>query len=208
MILPSTLKMNTEWVFVGPMGPEVPEQFANLPTIGVDGGAHFTQKLDVWVGDADSYTKEILAPNIYRHPIEKDQSDLALALSLFNEQRLFKFHFWGFLGGRKDHELFNLGEALTFLEEHQECQILFYGEDGKISFHLVGSGHWKFTYTGLFSLGTLKKTLVKLFGDCHYPINKFQKLDPLTSFGLSNEGKGEMTLETEGPVFLFFPEGK
>ena len=208
MMLPSTLKMNTEWVFVGPMGPKLSSHFENVPTIGVDGGAHFTSRLDVWVGDADSYSKEIISSNIYRHQIEKDQSDLALALTLFKEPRLYKFHFWGFLGGRKDHELFNLGEASKFLEEHQECQILFYDSQGKISFHLVGSGHWKFNYVGLFSLGTLKKTLLRLYGDCHYPINKLQKLDPLTSFGLSNEGKGDMTLETEGPVFLYFPEGK
>lgn len=208
MMLPSTLKMNTEWVFIGPMGPMLPTSFETLPSIGVDGGAHFAKKLDIWVGDADSYDKEIEAPTIFRHPVEKDLSDLALGLTLFPEQRLYKFHFWGFLGGRRDHELFNLGEASKFLEEHQECQILFYGEDGKIYFHMVGSGHWKFSYDGLFSLGTLKKTLVRLIGDCHYPIQKFQKLEPLTSFGLSNKGRGEMIFETEGPVFLYFPEGK
>lgn len=208
MSLPSTLKMNTEWVFVGPMGPELPAHLENLPVLAVDGGAHFTARLDVWVGDGDSYQKEIVCPYIFRHPIEKASSDFSLALELFDEPRLYKFHLWGFLGGRRDHELFNLGEGLSFLDKHHECQVLFYGEDGKVYFHLVGHGLWKFNHLGLFSLGSLKNTLVKLTGECHYPIKKFQRLAPLSSFGLSNEATGEMILETEGSVFLYFPEGK
>jgi thiamine pyrophosphokinase len=208
MMLPSNLREQNEWTFVGPMGPALPDKLKHLPIIAVDGGAHFHSKLDIWVGDADSYEKEVVAGHIYRHPVEKDQSDLALALSLFKEPRHFKFHFWGFLGGRKDHELFNLGEALTFLDEQLECQIMFYDENGKILFHVLGSGHWKFSYDGLFSLGTLKKTMVRLRGECAYPIEKYQLLNPLSSLGLSNIGKGEMILENDGPVFLYYPEGK
>jgi thiamine pyrophosphokinase len=208
MTLPSTLINKTEWTFVGPMGPQLPDFLKTHPIIAVDGGAHHSAHTDVWVGDADSYTKEIKQGLIFRHPAQKDQSDLALALSLFQEPAHYKFHFWGFLGGRKDHELFNLGEALSFLEHHQECQILFYDGEGKIHFHLVGNGHWKFTHMGLFSLGTLKKTSIKLKGECHYPILHSTVLNPLSSLGLSNVGKGEMTLENEGPVFIYYPEGK
>jgi thiamine pyrophosphokinase len=208
MTLPSTLTTKTEWTFVGPMGPALPASLAVHPIIAVDGGAEHTDLIDIWVGDADSYTKEIKAPLIIRHPVEKDQSDLALALGLFEEALNYKLHFWGFLGGRKDHELFNLGEALHFLEWHQGSQVLIYGTDGKLEFHLLGEGHWKFTHHGTFSLGTVKKTSVKLKGECHYPILQSQILSPLTSFGLSNIGKGEMILETEGPVFVYYPEGK
>jgi len=208
MMLPSTLKNKTEWTFLGPMGPELPPHLKHFPVIGVDGGAHFHQEIDIWVGDADSYDKEIISPVIYRHPSEKNESDLALALSLYQEPLHYKFHFWGFLGGRKDHELFNIGEALTFLDQHQECQILFYDDRGRVIFHLVGAGHWKFTHHGIFSLGTLKKTEVKLKGECAYPILKSQFLTPLSSFGLSNIGKGEIKLENEGPVFLYYPEGQ
>lgn len=208
MMLPSSLTDKTEWTFVGPMGPEVPLHLTELPVIGIDGGAHHLENLDIWVGDADSYKEEIQSEHVFRHPIEKDHSDLTLALSLFSEPRRYKFHFWGFLGGRRDHELFNIGEALTFLEEHSESQIIFYGEDGKVYFQLVGTGHWKFEHLGLFSLGTLKNTIVKLLGNCHYPIKKATQLKPLSSFGLSNIGHGEIVLENEGPVFLYFPEGK
>jgi thiamine pyrophosphokinase len=208
MILPSTLINKTEWTFMGPMGPLMPDHLKAYSTIAVDGGANFIDSSDIWVGDADSVKTEIKATHVFRLSVEKDQSDLAMALSLFQEQFHYKFHFWGFLGGRKDHELFNLGEALRFLEAHQECQILFYREDGKLAFHLLGSGKWKFTHIGLFSLGTLKKTSVKLKGECHYPIPKSKIITPLSSFGLSNVGQGDLELQNDGPVFVYYPEGK
>lgn len=206
MILPSSLSHKTEWVLLGPMGPSLPQTMKHLPVIAVDGGANFAEKFEVWLGDQDSFEGEIQSPHIFRHNVEKDQSDLSLAFSLFDGPRQFKLHLWGFLGGRKDHELFNLGEALRFLEGQEESQVLFYNENGNIEFHAVGKGHWKFTHMGLFSLGTLKKSDVKLKGECQYPILKSMTLEPLSSLGLSNVGKGEMILETTGPVFLCFPE--
>jgi thiamine pyrophosphokinase len=208
MMLPSNLREQNEWIFLGPMGPKLPDQFFHLPVIGVDGGAHFHTKLDIWVGDADSYAQEVCAHHIYRHSTAKDQSDLSLALGLFTMARHYKFHFWGLLGGRKDHELFNLGEALTFLNQHSECQIMFYNNEGKILFHVLGSGSWTFSHQGVFSLGTLHKTTLRLVGDCKFPILNYQLLHPLSSQGLSNEGKGEMVLENNGPVFIYYPEGK
>lgn len=193
---------------MGPMGPEVPSHLKKHPVLCVDGGAHFSDQMEIWVGDDDSFGKATNAVHTFRHPIEKDQSDLALAFELFKEHCHLKLHLWGFLGGRRDHEIFNLGEALTFLEEHPESEVILYDEKGVLRYHLLGSGHWKFSFEGVFSLGTLKKTLVKLTGECHYPITKFHALTPLSSYGLSNIGKGEMILETDGPVFLYFAEGE
>lgn len=208
MILPSTLTNNTEWTFVGPMGPVVPETLLKHPLIAVDGGAHHSPRLDIWVGDADSYTEKVNCNHQYKHPVDKNQSDLALALSFFGENLLYKFHFWGFLGGRRDHEMFNLGEALTYLENHPESQIIFYGADGKISFHLLGAGDWKFQHTGLYSLGTLKKVTVKMTGECKYPIPRSTFVYPLSSLGLSNVGEGTIVLKVDGPIFIYYPEGK
>lgn len=208
MILPSSLTNMTEWTFVGPMGPTVPETLLGYPLIAVDGGAYHSPRLDIWVGDADSYKEIVNCPHQFKHPTDKSQSDLALALAFFGENLLYKFHFWGFLGGRRDHELFNLGEALSYLDHHPESQILFYGADGKISFHLLGAGDWKFNHQGLFSLGTLKKVSVKLKGECRYPIPKSLYISPMSSLGLSNEGLGNITLSCDGPVFIYYPEGK
>lgn len=208
MVLPSSLNHRSEWVILGPMGPHLPREFQPLPALAVDGGARFHGEIQVWVGDADSFQDEIQAEHIFRHKVEKDYSDLALALSLFVEPRHYKFHFWGFLGGRKDHELMNLGESMRFLEKNPESQILFYDETGKVQIHAVGAGIWKFTHVGQFSLGTLKKTSVKMTGSCQYQIRHREIIEPLSSFGLSNEGHGEIQIEADGAVFVIFPEGK
>jgi thiamine pyrophosphokinase len=206
MLLPDRLQNKNEWLFVGPMGPKIPDNLSHLPRICVDGGARYADTMDIWIGDADSYKEKAHANDIFKLPVDKDQSDLAVSLDLFKDPRHYKFHFWGFLGGRKDHELFNLGESLHFLEQHQECQILFYNEHSHLTFMLAGAGIWKFTHQGVFSLGTLKKTDVKLTGNVKFPIPKTHPLYPLSSLGLSNVGEGEFQLENHGPVFLYFPE--
>ncbi len=208
MMLPSSLINKTEWVLVGPMGPEPTETLSQFPIIAIDGGAHHLECPDIWVGDADSYEKKVSCKHVFRHPPKKDLSDFALALSLFKVPHHYKLHLWGLLGGRRDHELFNFGESSRFLDRHSESEIIFYGSDGKIHFHFLGAGTWKFSHEGLFSLGTLKNTLVKLRGNCQFPIPKLLEITPLSSFGLSNVGEGEMTLENQGPVFLYYPGGK
>lgn len=208
MILPSSLKNKTEWVFVGPMGPSIPSIFQDRPVICVDGGAHFSEKIDIWVGDADSFEKKVECDHLFKFPKEKDKSDLALAFELFSQSHHFKFHLWGFLGGRKDHELFNLGESLSFLESHHQSEILFYDETGKISYQLLGSGQWRLLHSGPFSLGTHKKISLELTGSCLYRMERKNILNPLSSFGLSNHADGEMILNNDGPIFLYYPEGK
>lgn len=208
MELPSTMKKIDEWVIVGPMGPSLPENLKPKAHLAVDGGAHFTQGPLIWVGDADSFTEAVNAEVVFKAPTEKHDSDLALALSLFKEPKHYFLHLWGFLGGRGDHELFNLGEVFHFLDEHSESQAHFYNQEGRTSYFVLGAGQWKFHHHGLFSIGTLKKTSVKMTGDCRYPLGSFHSLRPLASQGLSNVANGLITVETEGPLFIYFPEGK
>jgi thiamine pyrophosphokinase len=207
-MLPSHLKNSFEWVFLGPMGPFLLDHFQTFPLLCVDGGAHFTQRVDLWVGDGDSYQGELRTKNKYVHSPHKNLSDLALALSLFQAPNPYTFYFWGFLGGRKDHELFNLGECLSFLELHRHSTIYFYGEDAKIYYELKSSGEWIFDHQGLFSLGTLKKSEISLSGNCRYPTSDGQILNPLSSLGLSNFGFGEVHLKNSEPLFIYYPEGK
>lgn len=203
MTLPDSLKNKLEWVFLGPMGPKLPSSLSSLPLIGVDGGAHFSENLNVWIGDADSYSHEILADHIFKFSSKKGLSDLALALDLIKTTTPQLIHLWGFLGGRKDHELFNLGESLRFLEGRLNTKMNLYDENGTLTYLLVSSGKWTFIHSGLFSLGTLKDTQVKLTGQCLYQLPHFHPLHALSSLGLSNEGRGEIELETEGPVFIY-----
>ncbi len=208
MLKPVHLRHETIWTIVGPLGPEVPPHLLTHSVLGVDGGAHFTKKLDLWVGDADSFEKDVPCAHVYRHPKEKDRSDLSLALAMFGECLLYDLHFWGFSGGRFDHEMFNLGEILTFLKDHPESEASLYNEKGLISLSLLGAGDWKFEHQGIFSIGSLETVKVQMTGDCRYPITQQSRLFPLSSFGLSNEAHGTIILKTDGPVFVYYPEGK
>ncbi len=206
MKLPKELGDKSEWVVVGPMGPVLPDQFLSLPILAVDGGAHWTKTNNVWVGDSDSFREKVSTENIFRLPENKDASDFSCALRLFDRQLNYTFHLWGLSGGRKDHELFVWGEILAFLDQHPESKFILYGKSGRIETHFMGSGHWKFRHEGLFSLGSMRKIRVKLTGDVKYPIPKESWLPTLSSWGLSNEGTGEIILENEGAAFIHYPE--
>lgn len=209
MKLPQEYLNKTEWTLVGPMGPSVPQQLLKYPLLAIDGGARYLEKMDLWVGDGDSYQEKLTnCAHIYKYPPEKDQSDLALALSAFSLKLSYKLHLWGLLGGRKDHELFNLGEALYFLESHPGAEIVFYDLQGRVSFQLFSQGKWSFDHQGPFSLGSLKEIEIEMHGECSYPIVPSRMLKPLSSLGLSNNGYGKIYLLMGGPGFIYFPGGR
>jgi len=168
------------------------------PVIYVDGGTQFRQQHEgLAVGDGDSYhgkLDEKLNPN-------KDFSDLAYVLASlpahFNEVYLS-----GFLGGCRDHEWANLGEAHAFLKQrHHATQLHF---DTQITG--FSSGHWQLEINEPFSLLCLTTAKVKLLGECRYQLKQKTRLEPLCSHGLSNLGHGVVTLQTDKPVFVVYPE--
>ncbi len=170
------------------------------PVIFVDGGARLRRGAEgIAVGDGDSFSGEL------DHLLDtaKDFSDLAFALSLvpegFNEIELH-----GFLGGRRDHELLNLGECHHFLTRRTQSTRLRLDN----TLEAFSAGHWRFHRQGLFSLVTFAPALVALSGDCRYPIPPGTTVQPVSSFGLSNEGHGEIRLEADGPVFIIRTAGE
>jgi hypothetical protein len=206
MNLPTHYLDKNEWIVLGPMGPELPQDFLHLPLIGVDGGANFCRTMDIWIGDSDSYKGIVEAQHIFQLPENKNHSDLALALALLKGSNPYILHLWGFHGGRVDHFLFNMGEALSFLSQHPGSEIKLYERGLKPNFLLLSAGEWHFSHIGLFSVGALVPTIIELNGQCRYQINSGQELSPLSSLGLSNVAQGIITLRTTGPVFIHFPE--
>ncbi len=206
MKLTKELGDKSEWVLVGPMGPALPDSFSSLPILAVDGGAHWTNRMNAWIGDSDSYQSAPQTSLIFQLPVNKDSSDFNYALKLFDRQKSYHFHLWGFSGGRKDHELFVWGEILSYLEQHPETKFTLYDKNGRVEFHFMGSGHWRFQHTGPFSLGCIRKIRVKLTGQVKYPIKAESWLPSLSSWGLSNEGSGEILLENDGSAFIHYPE--
>lgn len=208
MKLPSQLENIQDWTLVGPMGPEVPSDLVTHSILAVDGGARFCSRMDVWVGDGDSQLETINCPNKYQFSPHKSQSDLALALALFKSSLPLTIHAWGFLGGRRDHELLNFGECLHFLENHPRSQMNFYDANGQLTVKCLGAGAWDFHRKGIFSLASMKEVVLKMTGGCEYPIPSEITLNPFSSLGLSNVGHGDIHLLTQGPVMVFFSEAR
>jgi thiamine pyrophosphokinase len=207
MNLPEELLNAQSWTLVGPMGPRLPLSLSDHAVLAVDGGAKFAPKIDFWVGDHDSLAGKVESTLRWDLPQDKEASDLAFALSTLSKAVASEFHLWGFLGGRKDHELFNLGECSRFLMNREQTTAHFYDQSGKILITFFSRGKWEINHQGLFSLSCLGPTTVELRGP-KYPLAPGILLEPLSSFGLSNHSSGKLYLYPQGPVFLTFPEVK
>lgn len=204
MKLPISLRDKSEWTLVGPMGPLLPATLSDYCVFGIDGGARFASKLDLWLGDGDSAPQLIPTPQRIHVPRAKNKSDLACALEILPRHPL-TLHLWGFVGGRKDHELFVIGECLRFLDSSPGSSLSLYNAGAPL-FTLYAAGEWKYDHQGLFSLGAAKEVQVELTGNVLYPISPPSTLEPLSSLGLSNEASGTIHLKNSGPVFLYYPE--
>ncbi|RLA62383.1 MAG: hypothetical protein DRQ88_05535 [Epsilonproteobacteria bacterium] len=150
---------------------------------------------DFSVGDGDSSPLEL---DLTLNP-EKNFSDLSFALSLL-PKNLKKLNLLGFLGGRRDHELINLGEVHhSLLNNTLEAIVSL---DGKI---LAKNGNLGVNIDGTFSLIVFNETEIKLRGELKYPLLEFTTIRPLSSHGLSNIGSGLINIESKGPYFIFLP---
>jgi thiamine pyrophosphokinase len=80
--------------------------------IAADGGYEILQKVeikpDLVVGDFDSLGYLPDHPRLIVHPVEKDDTDLALAVKEGQARGFHRFVLYGGVGGRLDHTLANL----------------------------------------------------------------------------------------------------
>lgn len=186
----------TRIMLVGPLAGAGTEPVE--PVLFVDGGAHRRESaLGVSLGDGDSYDGDL----DHRLDPAKDFSDLAFALGLIGPN-FSRVHLAGFLGGRRDHELLNLGEVFHFLDRRATRTRVTM--DGAIE--AFSAGRWTFESCGIFSLVPFSPCRVTLGGNCRYPIPPGTAVRPLSSFGLSNLGDGAIDLEADAPVFILHDE--
>ena len=102
--------------------------------IAADGGWLVCQQLGIQptllLGDFDSLQELPAFPCIKRFPVEKDDTDMMLAIKEGLAQGETEFHLYGGMGGRRtDHTIANL-QALAYLARHGARGIL-YG-DGEV----------------------------------------------------------------------------
>ncbi len=189
-------KSQQNLTLVGPLLEPV-EDFEE-PIIFVDGGANFRKgDIGLSVGDGDSFSGKMDEP-LNKN---KDYSDLAYVLAGIPQHfRNLSLH--GFLGGRRDHELLNIGEVCAFLKHQPKNSTVNF--DNKICCY--GKGEWQLESHQTFSLMSLQPVKVQLTGEVKYPITKLTELSPLSSLGLSNEGQGQFDLKCDGPLLLFYSD--
>lgn len=193
---------------VGPMPLQPSEAAAHSdnsqePVIWVDGGANHrrqgAERMGYSVGDGDSFCGQL---DHYLHT-DKDQSDLAFVLERL-PAHFVEVILLGFLGARRDHELFNLGEVHHFLRAaKQPTRARF--EHGVYAY---SRGEWVFECHGVFSLAVLEPTKITLVGACKFQLTTPTKIAPLSSLGLSNRGFGTITLNTRAPAFVLKPQAR
>lgn len=97
--------------------------------IAADGGFDYVRELglqaDVVLGDFDSIrSSKYLPPDSIRYPMEKDETDMMLAVKLGLENGYFNFVIYGGLGGRLDHTLANI-QVLVYLAHHGASGVLY-----------------------------------------------------------------------------------
>ena len=106
--------------------------------IAADGGIRHLTRMgitpDLFVGDFDSVSSAGNSPTVLRHPCEKDDTDMALALREGEERGYRDFRLYGALGGsRFDHSIANLqlllgaaarGLFITLISENGDTRVL------------------------------------------------------------------------------------
>lgn len=146
------------------------------------------------IGDGDSSKKRMTM-------LKEDQnlSDLSYCLNMMNKEvDVETFLFVGFLGGRLDHQFFNLGEISRFTKT-TSAQILL---EDKIEF--FAKGKFNVEIQGIFSLGSFEDNQIKIKGACLYKTRNWLKLPTLSSRGLSNVGSGKIEIESKSPLAIFY----
>jgi len=187
------LHTKSHLTLVGPL-LDKPHTFSADPLIFVDGGARFRKEKEGFsVGDGDSYP----LPLDETISARKDYSDLSYVLNLASAYN--KVEAWGFWGGRKDHEMANIGEFHQFLKKLQRAEVKIPPQARGFS-----AGEWTLTINGLFSLFVAEKSEVQITGEAEYSVPTPRVFEPFSSLGLSNNGRGEIRIRSSNPFFLFY----
>jgi thiamine pyrophosphokinase len=126
--------------------PNTPDFQENSLVIAADGGSRHCQTLkilpDILVGDLDSTDPDLVTNwedngvEIIRHPVDKDQTDLELALLLAQDRGAEEARVYGAVGGRLDMTFGNL-----FLLAHPQLTISTTLVCGKEEVHLLRQGN-------------------------------------------------------------------
>lgn len=190
---------HSQLVIVGPILNQKVE--IKLPQIAVDRGLQFAVEPILWVGDGDSSTPSQSIPQFFKE--DQNVTDLHFCLHNIRNWKWFELHLFGFLGGRKDHELANLGEVYhAFKNRKLSRSAIFYDQDVP-RVHLYQSGRHEFSSHDLFSVLVFEESQVTIEGSCEYQCENIV-LKPFSGKGVSNVGHGMIQIQSSQPFLIFF----
>jgi thiamine pyrophosphokinase len=192
----------------GPDRPAVGALPAAVAVIAADGGAELGWPVDLLVGDLDSISVETLAgiECVERHAVEKDATDLELALTAalrFGSERILVL---GSAGGRLDH----LFGSLLILAAEAYAGVRVDAQFGEAAMHVVRGERTLFGDPGeLVSLFAVHGPAIGVATEgLVYPL-RGERLEPGSSRGVSNvfaESEARIGVE-RGVVVVVRPSG-
>ena len=161
--------------------------------IGADRGYQMLleqgKRIDLIIGDFDSgvYPKD--ANNVLKYPVEKDETDSAIAIKHAIDKGYKKIVIYGAVGGTLDHTIANISLICKYAEKGIDISlvdgenVVFAISNAKISFSSKASGRISvFSHTDI-SYGVCEKGLL-------YTLDNYD-LDNKTSLGSGNSFIGE-----------------
>lgn len=108
--------------------------------IAADGGVKALERLgivpDLVMGDFDSLGYIPAGNNVIVHPVEKDETDMMLAISKAMEMGFYKIIIYGGTGGRIDHTIANLQTMLDTSRKGVSITMI----DGKNEYYMLTNG--------------------------------------------------------------------
>ena len=154
---------------------------------GADKGYYLASKLgikcDVVLGDFDS-SKMPERDDVIVYPVEKDDTDLMLAIKHAFDNGLKDFQIYGAMGGSADHLIGNI-QALGYIVEHEGSAVMI-GSKDRITLLPAGKYTFKKRAGYQLSLFAYSERVTNLFLDgVKYPAANIT-LDNTFPLGMSN----------------------
>lgn len=190
-------------VLIGPMLEQEWQMqtfFKALPQIAVDGGIWHAQEPLLWAGDGDSG----FVPDKVPVFVKDDQrvTDFAFCLAGVSGWAWKRLHAVGFTGGRRDHDLANIGEVHALMKKRRQFEsATFYDDKAMPVLRLYNAGRHEVDINGRFGLLCIEPATVTLAGACEYAASSL-KLDPLSGRGVSNQGRGIVEVTADAPCII------
>lgn len=207
-----TMPASTDETYVVLLGgalvatPRLVADIAGARFVAADGGMRHAASLgvtpDIWVGDFDSTSPELLAawPAVERqpYPAAKNETDGAIAVSVATERGARRIVLAGALGGeRSDHALMHLIHAVSLAEAGIAVKLTSGDEEAWPL--LPGNSEIDLPKGSLFSILGLSPLAGLFIGNVRYPLNDFT-----LPFGSSRT----ISNVAEGPIRLSLASGR